>query len=138
MTLRKIVINIISLVIIIAPFTVFAVVGENENKGLVPKCGVFSGGVIDNPCEFDDLMQLLNNVINYLLFIIATPLAALIIVYAGVLYVFDGGSAEQVKKAKGILKNVVIGYVIALAAWLIVKTILVALNFEGGKDFINY
>lgn len=136
MTLRKIVINIISLIIIFVPLMVFA---QTESRtGIVPKCGIFSGGVIDNPCEFDDLMQLLNNVINYLLFVIATPLAALIIVYAGILYVFDGGSAEKVKKAKGILKNVVFGYVVALAAWLIVKTILVALNFEGGKDFINY
>lgn len=127
---RKIVINLISIFLISFPFIALA-------KGLVPDCGVFNGDSIEK-CDFDDLMTLFNTLINYLLFVIATPLAALIIVYAGVLYLFDGGNSSQVKKAKQILINVVFGYVIALSAWLIVKMILKSLGFEGGEEFINY
>ncbi|HUC88524.1 MAG TPA: pilin [Candidatus Paceibacterota bacterium] len=87
--------------------------------------------VYKNPCNFDSLMTLINNVINFLLITIVTPLVALILVYAGFLMIFSGGSSEKVTKAKSIIKNVVIGFVIALAAWLVVKTILVTLGFTG-------
>ena len=84
-----------------------------------------------NPCNFNGLMESINKVINFVLFVLATPLFALIIIYVAWLYLSDMGSAENVKKAKKIFKNVVIGYVIALAAWLIVKTILSSLGFSG-------
>jgi hypothetical protein len=84
-----------------------------------------------NPCDFNTLMTLINNVINFLLITLATPLFALILIYVGWLYLSSGGSSENVTKAKKILKNAFIGYVIALAAWLIVKTILTTLGFTG-------
>jgi heme A synthase len=73
------------------------------------------------------VMSLVNRFINFLLITLATPLFALIMIYVGWLYLSDMGSAENVTKAKKIFKNVVIGYVIALAAWLIVHTIVASL-----------
>lgn len=84
----------------------------------------------ENPCDFNTLMTLINNVINFLLITLATPLFALILIYVGWLYLSSGGSSENVTKAKKILKNAFIGYVIALAAWLIVKVILTTLGFD--------
>jgi len=125
------------------------VVGGTSNPTSDPstKSGFFGkgGGILpacpeNAPCGFNELMKLINNVITFLLFTIATPLAALVIVYAGWLYLSAGGSAENATKAKKILMNVVIGYIIALAAWLIVKTILVSLGFQAGADaqFFDY
>jgi len=82
-------------------------------------------------CDFNALMGLVNKIIDFLLFIIATPLAALAIAYAGWLMISSGGSSEKVTKAKNIMFNLVIGYIIALAAWLIVHTILIQLGFNG-------
>lgn len=93
--------------------------------GLVPACPDHE------PCGFNEAMKLINNVITFLLFTIATPLVALIICYAGWLYLSSQGSKENVTKAKTILKNVIIGYIIGLVAWLVVKTILVSLGFTG-------
>lgn len=100
------------------------------------------GGFIDCPdvingCNFNDLMQTVNNVIKFLLFWFATPLAALCFAYAGFLYLTSGGSSENKTKAIKIIKNVVIGYVIALAAWLIVVVIMKTLGFTGAGEFLD-
>jgi len=84
-----------------------------------------------NPCNFNSLMGGINKFISFVLITLATPLFALILIYVGWLYLSAGGSSENVTKAKKILKNALIGYIIALAAWLIVKTILTALGFTG-------
>lgn len=91
----------------------------------------------ENPCDFNMLLEGINKFINFLVVTLATPLFALIMVYVGWLYLSDQGSSENVKKAKTILKNALIGYVIALAAWLIVKTILATLGFHGAFNFLG-
>ena len=98
---------------------------------LVPECNIIVNGVMTEPCDFNYLMTLINNIISFILITLATPIFALIIIYAGWLYIRCGGSSENVSKAKHIFKNALIGYVIALAAWLIVKSILAALGFTG-------
>lgn len=85
----------------------------------------------DDPCNFDRLIDLINTVINFLLFEIATPLAALILCYIGFLMITSGGSSEKVTKVKHIVSNFLIGYVVALAAWIIINTILNAVGFKG-------
>lgn len=107
---------------------------EEKEKGIVPRCNV---GPIDqatgnyiNACDFNYFMRLINNIIKFLLFVIATPLVALIIVYVAYLFLTAGGSAGQTEKAKHILFNVVIGYVIALSAWLIINTIMSTLKVD--------
>ena len=100
------------------------------NKGAI-NTSPTTGGNYAQPCDFNALLQLINNVIHFLLFIIATPLVALIICYAGFLFLTSGGSTETRTKAKKILKNVIIGYIVGLAAWLIVNTIVKTLGFTG-------
>ena len=77
-----------------------------------------------NPCNFDAFMTLINNVIHFLLFYMAVPIAAIMFFYAGFLMVTSGGSSESKTRAKSIFSNAVIGLVLAAGAWLIVKTIL--------------
>jgi len=104
---------------------------DAEFSGIVPKCNTgdidTATGQYKNPCNFDFFMKLLNSIIKFLLFTIATPLVALIVMYTGYLYLTAGGSAGQTEKAKHILFNVVVGYIIALAAWLIINTIVTSL-----------
>lgn len=101
-----------------------------EKNGIVPRCNNLADGIDATtgqykvPCDFTFFMRLINNVIKFLLFVIATPLIALILMYTGYLYLTAGGSSGQVEKVRHILMNAVVGYVIALAAWLIVNTIV--------------
>ncbi|MEI7689308.1 MAG: hypothetical protein WCI91_03970 [Candidatus Nomurabacteria bacterium] len=75
-------------------------------------------------------MQLINNIIKFLLTVFAVPLVALIIMYTGYLYITAGGNASQTEKAKGIMFKVIIGFVIALASWLIINTIITSFNLD--------
>ena len=99
--------------------------------GIVPTCNTgeinTATGQYKNPCDFSYFMKLINSLIKFLLFDIATPFIALIIMYTAYLFLTAGGSAGQTEKAKHILFNVVIGYIVALAAWLIVNTIVTSI-----------
>ena len=97
------------------------------------KCGtqVDAEGKITNPCGFNEFLGLINRVIKFVLFDLALPIAAIMFAWAGVLMVTAGGRTEKVGKAKRIFTNVAIGFIIAVIAWLIVRTILTILGFEG-------
>jgi hypothetical protein len=102
-------------------------------NGLVPVCNtkLNGNGGFSDPCDFNMVISLIDHDISYLLKYLITPLFAIIIIYAGWLYLSSGGSSENVTKAKHIFKNALIGYVIALVAWLVVSTIVHTLGFKG-------
>ena len=84
-------------------------------------------GTPTDPCRFEDFMALVQRMINFIL-ILMLPICAIIFAYIGFLFLTSGGNSETKSKAKGILMNVVKGIILVLAAWLIVKTIVVSLG----------
>lgn len=92
-----------------------------------------AAGKFTNPCDFTDLILQIQKVITFLLIDIAIPMAAIAFAYAGFLFMTSGGNSGQVERAKGIFKKVLIGFIIALAAWLIVKAIMMGLGFRDGE-----
>lgn len=113
------------------PFISFGADRYVAGEGLVPKCGEVVNGVIENPCNFDRLIDMINKVINFIIIDMATPVFAIIIIYVGFLYLTSGASKGNKDKAKKIAKNALLGYVLILAAWLIVKTILNFVDYNG-------
>ena len=97
-----------------------------DYKGLVP-CDNSTA----NKCDFNQLMNLINTLIHFALFDLALPIVAIMFVYAGFELVTSGGSTEKRGIAKKVFTSAVIGFVIALAGWLIVKTILTILGYSG-------
>jgi len=83
-------------------------------------------------------MALINNVIHFVLFYMAVPIAAIMFFYAGFMMVTSAGSSESKTKAKNIFSSAVYGLVIVAAAWLIVRTILSILGYEGAWIFNNF
>lgn len=88
---------------------------EAQASGLIP---------CTNTCTFDDLIILAQNVVEFLIFKIAAPIAAVMFAYAGFLWVTNGGNESQISTAKSIFWAVFIGFVVALAAWLTVNMIV--------------
>ena len=105
--------------------------GSTYDGSLVP-CGTTKNAT---PCGFNDLFSMVNKVINFVLFVMAVPIAAIMFAYAGFMLVTSGGSSEQKSKAKSVFFNVAVGLIIAAAAWLIVHTIL---NIAGADTTINW
>jgi hypothetical protein len=122
--MKKITKFLISLSLSVMPVLSFA-------KGLIP-C---EDG---KSCDFNALMALINNVIHFVLFNLAVPIAAVMFFYAGFMMVTSGGSSESKTKAKNIFSSAVFGLAIAAAAWLIIRTILSILGYEGGWIFNNF
>jgi hypothetical protein len=95
---------------------------------LVP-CGTKANLV---PCDFNTLMTLVNNVIHFILYYMVVPIAAIMFAYAGFLLISAGGEAAHARtKAKEIFSNAIIGLIIAIAAFLTIRTILSILGYNG-------
>ncbi len=79
---------------------------------------------------------------DYAIFILG-GLAVLMIVYAGFLFVTDGGSGERSGRGRKIIFNVIIGVIIALASYTIVSFVsgtvsnLDISNLNGGSTNNN-
>lgn len=102
---------------VVMPSSVYA----KTTSGLIP-CGNAAGA--GEACDFNDLIILAQNVINFLIFKIASPIAAVMFAYAGFIWVTNAGNESKITQAKGIFWAVFIGFVVALAAWLTINMIV--------------
>jgi len=78
-------------------------------------------------CGFNDIVGIFLNAADFL-FGILGALALLFFIYGGLVWLTSGGSAGQIDKGKKILLGAVIGMLLALGAWLIVKFLVTALG----------
>ena len=94
--------------------------------GLVPPC---AEDLVTKECiwGWDQLMILIANVIDFLIFYLSLPIAAIVFAYSGWLFMTSGDNPGKRDQAKSIFWKVGLGLVIAMAAWLIVNTILTSL-----------
>jgi hypothetical protein len=123
--------SVIIFMVLVLPIISLAAV--EPLTGLVP-CNNSVGGT---PCDFNALMAMVNKVIIFILYGMAVPIAAIMFAYAGFLLVTAGGEAASARtKAKNIFTNAIIGLIIAVAAFLIVKLILSILGYQG--DWIGF
>lgn len=119
--MQKIKKNTVSLLVFL--ILIMPVISLADNTPLV---------LCDNGCGFNDFMALVNRVIHFILFDMVIPIAAIMFAYAGFLLVTAGGEAAGARtRAKSIFFNVVLGLIIAVAAFLIIRTILSILGYEG-------
>ena len=71
---------------------------------------------IENPiASTSDIYTLVIKILNFLI-ILAIPLSAILIVYAGLLYIISAGNAEKIKTAQKTLIWALIGFAIVLIA----------------------
>lgn len=100
---------------------------------LVPDCN-------GPTCGFGDFMQLIINIINFLL-AIAIPIFSIVFVWSGFLMVTAGAKVAQREQAKGRMTKAFVGFIFACGAFLLVKFVVVIfLGKESRQDveqFIN-
>lgn len=114
----KFVSPLLLIIIFVLPTVAFAQVGSTPF--------IVCDGAFPDACEFSDVIQLIRNIINYLV-VFSTVLASISFAWAGFLYLSSQGNTSQMDKAKGIFTKVAIGFAIVLSAWLIVDTLMRAL-----------
>ena len=74
----------------------------------------------ERPCTLCDFFVLFDRIIDFLLIKIVPPLAVLMLVIGGFVYVISGGSPSMVALSRKIFTSVAYGLLIAYGAFLIV------------------
>ncbi|OGF93560.1 hypothetical protein A3G54_01295 [Candidatus Giovannonibacteria bacterium RIFCSPLOWO2_12_FULL_44_15] len=120
----------LTLFYVFSPLPASAAIGFNGP--LVP-CGGTKPPA-DHPCQVCDLYTLARNIIDLLLWGIATPLLIVALLAAGFFWLTAGGSEEKISKGRSILFSAVVGFIIAFGAWVIINTILSTLAFKNPFD----
>lgn len=105
---------------------VFFVLPFSAGAGILPlvQC-------TDN-CTICGLVELLDRIIDFLIYYIAIPGAGIMIAVGGFMMLIGAGSESRVGAGKKMITNAIVGIIIVLAGWLIVDTVIKALT--GGKD----
>ncbi len=92
------------------------------NKSIVP-----CDGTATSPCDYNSMIEIISHLID--LAVLITPmLATIAFSVAGFLYVTSMGDEGKVKKAHTIFTDTFWGVAIVLAAYFVVKAILVTLG----------
>lgn len=81
-------------------------------------------------CDFNDLVQLVSNVISFLL-LLSITIATFAIAWCGWKILWAGSSTSEISEAKKMLVKILWGFFFALTAWLIVKLIVEGILVDG-------
>lgn len=101
--------------------------------------GSIEGSLIpcEDKCDLASVFALLNNLIDFLIKVILFPVAIIMFVYAGYTYIVHSDSAGKRVQAKKMIKHLILGMVLILTAWLIVKTALVLIGYDQSLFFFD-
>lgn len=78
-------------------------------------------------CTFTDLLTLVKNVLDFIIMDIIAVLATIVIIYAGIMTIYEGYQGKEVTKYKQMLGNVILGMIFAFGSYAIVKSLLLML-----------
>ena len=101
--------------------------------GLVP---VQCRGSDPSTCGSCEFVQLVNNVIQFII-VITSSIAILVFIAAGFRLVTAGGNVSAAQKAREMLTNVAIGYVIILSAFLVID-LLFGILIDDNNSALNW
>ena len=79
-------------------------------------------------CNLCDIPVLIKNLIDYMTFFVALPLAAVMFVVGGYFYLIAGGSPQKVSQAKTVFLTTLKGLGIVLLSWLFIAEVMVLLT----------
>ncbi len=97
---------------------------DKKGNGLVP---------CKDTCDLNDVLRLINNLIEFLITTLFIPIIILLFMYAGFKYITAEGNPSKVANLKKMVGHIVVGMLLVLCSWLIVKTIITILaSDEGG------
>lgn len=90
-----------------------------------------SCGNDSTPCTWSDLFVLINKVITFLIFDLGIPLVVIVVIVSGIMLVLNPSKETAHTVWKSRLRQALLGLVIALSAYLIVKVIIYGLTDSG-------
>ena len=81
-------------------------------------------------CGFQDLMDMINRLIEYVLLVIAPAICAVYLAWGGFQYATSGANPENRSKAKGAITNALVGWLLAASCFIIIKFVMQQLGYR--------
>jgi hypothetical protein len=116
----------LSFIIAILFFTPSFAVAQDSKLIVCNKDYNSQTGKFEDPCNFNDVMELINNFFDFIV-VLSIAISTVSFAVAGFKLLTSGGKSSARDDAKAIFSKTIIGFVIVLSAWLIVNTITSAL-----------
>jgi len=115
--------------VFIVPVFVFAQTPPATGTGGLVVC---DGGLQD-PCTFEKVMDFLKLALNFAIYKLITPLFVIMLMWQGFKLIASaaGTKPATLTEIKSSIGKILVGYLWVLAAWIIVKTIVVVLAGEN-------
>ncbi|OGM96333.1 MAG: hypothetical protein A3B86_04300 [Candidatus Yanofskybacteria bacterium RIFCSPHIGHO2_02_FULL_38_22b] len=82
-------------------------------------------------CTQCQILQLVRNVIDFLMIGAAPVLATAFFIWAGVYMILGGANPDMLSRGKEMFKNTIIGLLIVMLAWLITNTVIQTFKGTG-------
>ena len=98
-------------------------------EGLIPCDGA--------DCTVNSVMQLLNNLMHFFFTVLLLPIFVVMVMYLGFGYLTAEGNPSQHAKLISMAKNMFLGLLLMLCAWLIVHIILSVLGYTDTLNFFG-
>ncbi len=114
------------LLLSLTPNLVLASSNCNPFNGLVPPP---TGD--GNTYTIADFFSLIAAIINFIIFCLVPPIAVLMLIIGGLVFLFAGGSPQIASLGKRILITTIIGLAIVYGSWIIIDIIVKALGYTG-------
>ena len=90
------------------------------------------------PCEISDFFEMILRVYNFLVWVIALPLAGLLIVVGGILLLVSGGNPGRIETSKKMLWGAAIGVFLIFGSWVIIDFILKAIGYTSSWNVLPF
>ncbi|MEA3293002.1 MAG: TrbC/VirB2 family protein, partial [Patescibacteria group bacterium] len=101
------------------------------------KALVECGGKNQPACKLIDIFKVFKNILEFVWFSIIPPIAILMLIIGGIMFITSSGNPDALKKSKALLTSIVIGLIIIYGAWLVINlffTIIGVESWTGLKD----
>jgi len=91
------------------------------------------GNCIENcrPCDINDFFAMLVNIYDFIVKMIATPLAIIALIVGGIFMMISAGNPALFGKGSEIIKWAIIGLVLVWGSYLIIDFILKTIGYYG-------
>ena len=115
--------KLLIIVLFLAVALSFVPMLSHAQEGLVT-----CGGETQPACELCHLFQLINNILNWVLFVLVPIIAPIFIVVGGIYLLIARGNPEMFNKGKSVLTATIIGLIIVYTAYVLLSTVLTTLG----------
>lgn len=89
-------------------------------------------------CGFNNLIEMVNKIISFLMYKIVVPLAALGFMFAGSKLIFSQNKESAWSEAKESFQNIVLGFIIMAGAFLVIKFLIYQFIDETQREFMDF